>query len=29
VEEKRTLRRHEVKNGDTIEIFNSSVIGGA
>ncbi|KAK3131099.1 hypothetical protein QOZ80_6BG0502040 [Eleusine coracana subsp. coracana] len=29
MEEERTLRWHEVKNGDTIEIFNGSVTGGA
>ncbi|TVU08573.1 hypothetical protein EJB05_41982, partial [Eragrostis curvula] len=28
MEEERTLRWHEVKNGDTIEIFNGSVTGG-
>ncbi|BAF29583.1 Os12g0276300, partial [Oryza sativa Japonica Group] len=29
MEEDRTLRWHDVKNGDTIEIFNGRVTGGA
>ncbi|KAG2613758.1 polyubiquitin 11-like [Panicum virgatum] len=29
MDEDRTLRWHEVKNGDTIEIFNGTVTGGA
>ncbi|KAF7063194.1 hypothetical protein CFC21_112295 [Triticum aestivum] len=29
MEEERTLRWHDVKNGDTIEIFNGRVTGGA
>ncbi|KAL5206478.1 hypothetical protein ABZP36_034687 [Zizania latifolia] len=29
MEEDRTLRWHDVKNGDTIEIFNGQVTGGA
>ncbi|XP_066374276.1 polyubiquitin-like [Miscanthus floridulus] len=29
MDEDRTLRWHEIKNGDTIEIFNGTVTGGA